>query len=489
MKSEVISLMSKHIFSTAQGKYLDLLLEILSFESNLTTLTTVVSDSSVNLNYYADDNKFNLIYEWEVYSEKATEDDRILVENFEAKEYKKSIFKAIVVDRRMYFGKKTKVRQDYLPRFSDGELEDKLIKMTATLLREFDKKRPDICVLFSLTNVQDFIIYAICKARGIKFILLRSAKIENFITAFDDPFGKQFFPQNEISAHLCNIAENYINSVRADSNVAYEGALISKKFNITTATKRIIAGALADLRRLKHPVKRNDNQLEKLFRNNCYSEILNPIKWKLQKKIYFSKAIQPEESYFVYPLHFEPEVAIQFYGSSYLNQIELIRNLAMSLPVKSKLLVKEHPRSFGVRSNRYYSKICQIPRVQLADVRVSMQDLITNSRGVFTISGSTGLEAILRGKPCWTFGKPYFAFISDYMVSYIDNISDLDQKIVSLLENYKFDKEILVKFLASILSNSVRFDLYSGYLEKSDRRSGYMSSKEVRSLYELIFKT
>ena len=89
----------------------------------------------------------------------------------------------------------------------------------------------------------------------------------------------------------------------------------------------------------------------------------------------------------------------------------------------------------------------------------------------------------------WTFGKPYFAFISDYMVSYIDNISDLDQKIVSLLENYKFDKEILVKFLASILSNSVRFDLYSGYLEKSDRRSGYMSSKEVRSLYELIFKT
>ena len=80
----------------------------------------------MNLNYYGDDHKFNLIYEWEVYSEKATEDDRILVENFEAKEYKKSIFKAIVVDRRMYFGKKTKVRQDYLPRFSDGELEDNL---------------------------------------------------------------------------------------------------------------------------------------------------------------------------------------------------------------------------------------------------------------------------------------------------------------------------------------------------------------------------
>ena len=481
-------MISKHVFSTAQGKYLDLLLEIVSYDSTLTTLTTIVSDSSVNLNHCVDNDKFHFICEWDVYGEKATEVDRVLVENFEAKEYKRSIFKAIVADRRMYYGGKTKVRQDYSPRFSDDELEDKLIKMTATILREFDKKRPDICILFSLTNVQDFVIYTICKARGIKFILLRSAKIENFITAFDDPFGKQFSPRTKISPYLYNIAENYINSVRADSSATYEGALIPKDINIKTAIKRIIAGALADLRHLKHPIKRNDNQIEKLFRNNFYSEILNPIKWKLQRKRYFSKAIQPEESYFVYPLHFEPEVAIQFYGSSYLNQIELIRNVAMSLPVKSKLLVREHPRSFGVRSNSYYSKITQVPRVQLADVRVSMRDLIINSRGVFTISGSTGLEAILRGKPCWTFGKPYFAFVSDHMASYIDNISDLDQKIVSLLENYKFDQEILVEFLASVLSNSVRFNLYSGYLEKSDRRSEYMSSQEVKSLYELIFK-
>ena len=166
--------------------------------------------------------------------------------------------------------------------------------------------------------------------------------------------------------------------------------------------------------------------------------------------------------------------------------IPMKRNLAMSLPIKSKLLVKEHPRSFGVRSNSYYKKILQIPRVQLADTRVSMRDLINNSRGVFTISGSTGLEAIIRGKPCWTFGKPYFAFISDQMVSYVHDVSDLDRKIVSLLENFEFDKEILVRFIASVLSKSVRFDLYSGYLEKSDRQAGYMSSQEVKSLQELI---
>ena len=365
------------------------------------------------------------------------------------------------------------------------ELENKLVQMASVIIRKFDEKRPNLCILFSMTNVQDYIVYSVCKARNIKFLQLRSAKIENYITASDNFFEHSVNADKDISKELFEVAEAYVKKIYSDNTFHYEGALLSKKFKPFTSVKRIIAGLKSDIIKLSNSTIRRDNQVEWLFRNNFYSEIINPLRWAFQKNM-FSDMCGSQSKYFLYPLHFEPEVAIQFYGTQYLNQIELIRNIAMSLPLGTRLIVKEHPRSYGVRSTKYYKKIQSIPRVSLANGKLSMDHLVNGSLGVFTISGSTGLQAIIRGKPCWTFGKPYFSKIGAKMVRYVENVDDIDKLIFELLEDYQYDRSLITSFVARTLSKSVRFDLYSHYLQKSDRYQFGDIHVEVNDLYELI---
>lgn len=477
--------MPKLVFSSTQGKYLDLLLDIFEHSKQKVNICSVVSDSSINQGKYLNFENIRLIKEWEIYETSVLEDDYSIVSKFEKDELGQSLFKALVIDRRMYFGSKTKVRQSYKPRFTNEELEAKLIKMTATLIREFDNKKPDLCILFSMTNVQDYIIYSLCKARKIKFLQIRSAKIENYVIALDDFFELPKNIQYDTPEETLKIARTYIKKVQDEVAVSYEGALLKKRFSLKTAIKRIGAGVKADVKRYFDPVQKQDNHVEWLCRNNFYTEILNPIRWSRQKK-FFSKQSKSKRPYFLYPLHFEPEVAIQFYGTPYLNQIELIRNIAMSLPIGTELMIKEHPRSYGVRSTNYYKKLQKIPRVKFAHHELSMEYLITHSSGVFTISGSSGLEAIIRGKPCWTFGRTYFSNICETMVNYIENINEIDEMIFNLTTNYKYESNEVESFIVRILENSVPFDLYTHYLKKSDRYKTGNVELSVKEIFKLI---
>ena len=478
--------MPKLVFSSTQGKYLDLLVDIFKHSKEKVNICSVVSDSSINQGKYLNSENIRLINEWEIYETSILEVDYQIVSKFENEELGKSLFKALVIDRRMYFGSKTKVRQSYIPRFTNEELEAKLIKMTATIIREFDNQKPDLCIFFSMTTVQDYIIYSLCKARKIKFLQIRSAKIENYVMALTDFFElPKKNSQFETSEESLKIARSYIKKVQNEAMISYEGALLRKRFSLNAAIKRIGAGLKADVKRYFNPVQKQDNHIEWLFRNNFYTEILNPIRWNYQK-LFFFKQYKSERQYFLYPLHFEPEVAIQFYGTPYLNQIELIRNIAMSLPIGSELMIKEHPRSYGVRNKNYYKKLQEIPRVRLAHHELSMEYLITHSSGVFTISGSSGLEAIIRGKPCWTFGRTYFSNICETMVRYIENINEIDEMIFDLTTNYKYEPKKVENFIGCVLENSVPFDLYTLYLKKFDRYKTGNVELSVNKLFELI---
>ena len=130
--------MNEVIFATAQGRYLELLIDIFKNGTRSIDLHAVISDSSINKLDNPSFDRINIIKEWEVYQSQITEADRKLVANFEKQELGESLFKAIVIDRRMYFGSRTKVRQSYNPRFSTKELEDKLVQMASVIIRKFD---------------------------------------------------------------------------------------------------------------------------------------------------------------------------------------------------------------------------------------------------------------------------------------------------------------------------------------------------------------
>ena len=308
----------------------------------------------------------------------------------------------------------------------------------------------------------------IAKINGVKYIQIRATKILNYVGIFSNISSPLIVSKRPTKISL-SIAEEYIKNVQNSRTLEYEGAIKVEKIKYFHALRNLVSGFKQDLLRILKPVHLRDNHLEWMAYLNLRHDVLNKLKWKTQSKRFFRATVEEKEPYLVYPMHFEPEVAIQFYGPSYLNQIELIRTIAMNIPIGFHLLVKEHPRAYGFRSNRYYKKLQEIPRVKLVDPSLTMASIINHSEGVLSISGSTGFEAIIRGKPAWMFSDTYFTSLGDQMVKVIRDLNNLDREISILLNNFRHNERELCYLIASLLDRSVPLDLYTGLLSKPNR--------------------
>ena len=132
------------------------------------------------------------------------------------------------------------------------------------------------------------------------------------------------------------------------------------------------------------------------------------------------KEINPDLSakYFFFPLHFQPESTTLPQGGVFVDQLEVIRVVAASLPEGYKLYVKEHPSYWmythwesmeEARSRGYYDDITAIENVKLISHDFSSMELIDRCAGVVTVTGTAGFEAIFRSKPVLLFGSQAYS--------------------------------------------------------------------------------
>lgn len=105
-------------------------------------------------------------------------------------------------------------------------------------------------------------------------------------------------------------------------------------------------------------------------------------------------------------LHMEPEATILMYSPRWRDQLEICRLVAEALPVEFTLLVKEHPRMVNKRASGYYDAIKRFTNVRLVSAAVSSNDLVEKSVAVVSLAGTVTLEARLRGKLAFCFGRP-----------------------------------------------------------------------------------
>ncbi len=120
------------------------------------------------------------------------------------------------------------------------------------------------------------------------------------------------------------------------------------------------------------------------------------------------------EKFVVFFLHYQPERTSLPEGYQYAQQWLAIRALANSLPDGYQLVVKEHPSTFryyfnpGFRSSDLYRAIAGLPNTRLVPLDVTPFALIDSAAAVATITGTVGIEAIVRGKPVIVFGAAQY---------------------------------------------------------------------------------
>jgi hypothetical protein len=423
-----------------------------------------------------------LLKEWEITRERQGQPDRALLARYERElGGPAGLFGAIVADRRLIMGRDCTYSQDYRRRFMDDELLCILQNALLATERLFDELRPDVVVGFICVTLLDYLVYLFARQRGVRFLNLRPTRIGDrviFGSLLNDPtpeFMQAYRQVQQKGSSFITEAKNYLQRVR-EQHGRYEGVIrVSSKpaLKVNAARRRLWEAALhviRNYRKYRRSIARDDNHVPHPLRALFFTAMANPWRARRTAALLKSRYIAPEAlarmRYAFYPLHTEPEVSLLVYGRPFVNQIEIIRALALSLPVDMILVVKEHPWMVGKRSLRAYRKLLDIPRVHLASPDMEARDLVANAALVSVITGSIALEAAILGKPVLTFGDcPYNALPSS-MVERCRDLRGLPDLLRNMLANHAVNEVALENYVAATWETSESINLYSTLLGK-----------------------
>jgi hypothetical protein len=117
--------------------------------------------------------------------------------------------------------------------------------------------------------------------------------------------------------------------------------------------------------------------------------------------------------YVYVPLHMQPELTSSAMGGScgrYADQLQMIEQLSLLVPQDCIIYIKENPKQTAQqRGPLFYRRLAAMANVKCVDPRISSVNLIKNSIGVATVTGTAGWEALFYNKPCMVFGNAWYS--------------------------------------------------------------------------------
>jgi len=346
-------------------------------------------------------------------------------------------------------------------KFSQNEILSILEKECKLYESILDEVKPDTIILHETALHQDHLFYQLCKKRGIKVLMLNQSKIAykciiseelNKIDSMPklsdiESKGRSFkelreFLSKDNAKQLKNYQRDFGGNTNTKLKAASEYFIKSSNSNVKT-----------------HFSYYGRNKLKVLIK---YSQLI--LKTRIRKSFIdknLEYEIHPNEKFILFTLHQEPERVLLIGAPFYTNQLEIIRQIAKSLPIGFKLYVKEH-FSQELREWRkisYYKEILEIPNVRLYHPTSKIKELIKKSSLVMSISGTSSLEAAFFEKPSIVMADLGYTILPS--VQKLDSIENLPTLIRNGL-NMKVESIDIDRYLSILDKYSFDFDL-KGY--------------------------
>lgn len=283
----------------------------------------------------------------------------------------------------------------------------------------------------------DYVIYALCKLKGIAVLYLeRVLTVDAMFMIQDWEEGPLYFRD-----HLKALHEQYPNSdavVPLSENYEHYFAYYRTKEKLKPwyQLKRQDPGKMSFFQRWWKAA------LRVLRRRPLYflASVLSPSFWKRKwhqhrtLHLYQDHAKAPDFSvpYVYVALHHQPEASTSPQGGAYVDQELMVQMLAHCLPKHIKLYVKEHPtQGERCRSEAFYQSMLNIPQVQFVPRDTDTFQLIDHAIGVSSAIGSVIFEAILRQKPSFMFGHFFYQYGPG--VQHITSLADCQKAVATVL--------------------------------------------------------
>lgn len=173
--------------------------------------------------------------------------------------------------------------------------------------------------------------------------------------------------------------------------------------------------------------------------------------WGYRRSVRFDQP-DPSETYWFYPFHLEPEAVVLYQAHGvYTNQVKLIENIAAQLPPGHFLYVKDHPHDIGYRAAEDYRRLNAVPNIRLLPSNIPGKQVIRDARGVITITGTAGFEAMLMGKPVVVFGRTFYS--AQPGVAHLAHIRDLRATLADIERAGPLEDGPILDFLGAYLGS------------------------------------
>ena len=138
-----------------------------------------------------------------------------------------------------------------------------------------------------------------------------------------------------------------------------------------------------------------------------------------------------------YPLHFD--LKVPHLRCRHIDDDFAIDYIASLLPIGSYLVVKENKHMIPERQISFYRKLKKYNNVILVDSSLSSTNLILNSLGVLSVSGTALLEASILGKPSHALGNPEF---ENYLTSH--GLDSLEKFLLNCVYNKPVNTNLIL---------------------------------------------
>lgn len=338
----------------------------------------------------------------------------------------------------------------------------------------------DYAIFFNVPHeVFDFVIYTLCKKKGIKTVVL-----------FDIPrdlFKNRAFVSENFNKEWKNIA-NCLSEGNFDSNIPeaiaqyekYHTACTDVKANTPAAKKNWVnhssmidnlnAMCFYEIRTMVEAKYKNEINVRKVnaeiediltekkhrrLKNRLYKRV-----WKENERrieCYESLACEPVkgEKYIYFALHYQPEATSSPWGGGlFTNQLIPIKMICGYLPKGYKLYVKEHPSQTHIgRDNSLYNEIAAIKNARLISLKADNIDLIRSAAATATLTGTTAMESVLNGVPCITFGEYIYNALEGCF--HVRSNEECENAIKRIVSGFKIDQNKVRDFFCVIYQNSI----------------------------------
>ena len=363
-------------------------------------------------------------------------------------------------------------------KFSADEISLILEQECKLFEKILDEVKPDFLITGITTLHYNHLFYKMCQARGVKILMLRLSYLRGLCIIASRTYlidNAQYDEKHNFSS--LSEFQNYMKKYDADKESStYKDTFQSSKIKYLQSALKYLFSNNSNLKTHFTYYGRTKLKVIRII-------LINEIK-KRYRKYFINKNlirnIENQRPFVYFPLQTDPERSTLIAAPRFSNQIEVITNIAKSLPDGYDLYVKEHPLMIlrEWRSISDYKHIMSLPNVKLFQPSVKSENIIKKSSLVISINSTSGLESGFYDKPSITFSDQDFSYLS--FVHQVKSFQELPDAIKKSLKK-KVNISDLNNYVNLIEANSFETDLFgaSAYFDNLFHYGGFFVNVDI----------